>query len=441
MKSPKSQTHFEDNLQETSLKELPRKQRRWLWLLIALIVLIGGGYALWRFLSSGQRKEASPANAQSPAVRVRISTVQTAIIEDSSEFVASLESRRSVTLQPRIQGQVAQIFVRSGDTVKAGDPIIQVDSREQQAVFSSVSAATQAAQSVLENARATLKSLEAERLSNLADLKLNQQEYQRYASLADQGAVSRQTKEQYANKLAVAQANLRVKEAQMKAQEATINQAKKALQQNQANIRKEQVQLQYYKIIAPFAGTIEDIPVKVGDFVNTSTQLTTITQNQPLELNISVPVERGPQLRKGTPVEVMDEQGKTISRSNVFYISKKVIGNTQTILLKALYDNSKNQLRADQFARARVIWNQQSGVLIPTTAVARVAGETFVYIAQTQSPQGSAQPQLVARQKRVKLGTIKGNNYQVIQGLELKDRIIVSGLLNLRDNAPIVPES
>lgn len=436
MKPPEPQTDFGE-IPHTSL-EPPRRQRRWLWLLLALVLLTGSGIAIWRRLASAPApsKEAAPP----PAVKVKVSTVQAGINEDSTEFVANLESRRSVSLQPRIQGQVAQIFVRAGDTVALESPIIQIDARQQQASVSSVSAAAQVAQSQVENTRATLKSLEAERISNQSNVKLNQQEYQRYSNLATQGAVARQISDQYANRLATSQAALRSTEAQIQAQQATISQAEKALQQAQANIREQQVELQYYKITAPFAGVVGDIPVKVGDFVNTNTQLATITQNQPLEVNIFVPIERGPQLRKGTPVEVMDAQGKSLGISRVFFISPSVSNNTQSILIKSLFDNSKGQLRADQFARARVIWNQRPGVLIPTTAVSRVAGETFVYVPQTpQSPTGASK--LIARQKRVKLGNIKGNNYQVLEGLEPGDRVITSGLLNLRDGIAIAPES
>jgi RND family efflux transporter MFP subunit len=420
--------------------------------LLALVVA-GGGYGLWRWLAP-QKSAPTATNAQPPAPRVKISTVQAGIIEESDQYIANLESRRSVNLQPRVQGQVAQIFVRSGDTVAAGNPIMQLDPREQQAAVSSVNAAAEVSQSEVENARATLRSLEAQRLSSLANLKLNQQDYERYTNLASQGAVSRQTSEQYANRLATSQAAVREVEARIKAQQASINQAEKSLKQAQANTSERQVQLQYYKITAPFGGTVGNVPVKVGDFVNTSTQLVSITQNQPLEVNIFVPIERGPQLRKGTPVEVMDAQGKVIGMSRVFFISPSINNNTQTILIKSLFDNSKNQLRADQFARARVIWSQRPGVLIPATAVTRVAGETFVYVtaqAPSQPPQGEKREkpqapqqgasQLVARQKRVKLGNIKGNNYQVLEGLQPGDKIIVSGLLNLRDGAPIVPES
>lgn len=433
MKSSEPQAEFEENYPETPL-ESPRRKSWWLWLLL-LPLLIGGGFFLWRFLNP-PNKAPNAATAGPPPAAVKLATVQAGGIEDSSEFIASLESRHSVKLQPRIQGQVTQIFVRPGTDIPEGAAILQIDPKQQQASVNSVSAAGEGAKSQLANARAELTSLEAQRLSNEADVKLNQQEYQRYSNLADQGAVARQISDQYLNKRDVAQATLRATIGKIQAQQATIDQAQKSIQQAQANTNQQQVQLQYYKITAPFRGTVGEIPVKVGDFVNTSTQLTTITENQPLEVNISVPIERGSQLRKGMLVEVLDGQGRSLGTSKVFFIAPNVNNNNQSILIKALYDNSKGQLRADQFVQARVIWNQRVGVLIPTTAVAPVAGENFVYVTQTkQSPNGKSQ--LVARQKRVKLGPIKGNSYQVIEGLQPGEKIIVSGLLNLRDGAPI----
>lgn len=436
MTSPEPQTDFGNDLPQP-LFEPPPQSRRWLWLLLAALLLVGGGIGIaWRLLTPSN---SAPVNAQPPGVRVKLSTVETGTIEDSSEFIAKLESRRSVELKPRIEGQVSQIFVSSGDTVALGSAIIQIDSRQQQAAVSGINAAGQAAIAQLENARATLKSLQADRLSNVADVQLNQQDYKRYSDLADQGAVSRQTKDQYANRLATARANLGAIDARIQAQRATISQVERSLQQADANSRQQQVQLQYYKITAPFSGTVADIPVKIGDFVNTATKLATVTQNRPLEVNISVPLERGSQLRKGLPVEVMNAQGNRLGTSEVSFISPNVADGTQSILLKALYNNSQGELRADQLVKARVIWSQRSGVLIPTTAVSRVAGETFAYVTQTEkSPQGVSQ--LVARQKRVKLGGITGNNYQVLEGLQPDEKIIVSGLLNLRDGVPIVPE-
>ncbi|MEH2362438.1 efflux RND transporter periplasmic adaptor subunit [Nostoc sp.] len=434
MTSPEPQTDFGDKPPQTSF-EPPSGKRRWLWLFLAALLLLGGGaFLVWRLLRT-QNSAPSTANAQPLGVRVKISTVQSGIIEESSDFIASLKSQRSVTLQPRIQGRVTQIFVKSGDLVSAGAAILQVDSTLQAAIALS-NPVPQAFLMQLESARAALKSLEAERPAYVTNVQLYQQNYEKYVALAEEGAISRQTRNQYADRLATAKTSLDAIDSRIQAQRATILQAEKALQQGNVNTQK----LQSDKITAPFSGTVGDISVKVGDLVNASTQLANITQNRPLEVNISVPLQQSPQLRKGMPVEVMNTQGQKLGRSRVFFIAPNISNETQGILIKALFNNPNGQLRANQLVRARVFWNQRPGVLIPTTAMTRIAGDTFVYVVETEkSPQGVSQQ--VARQKRVKLGEIKGNNYQVIEGLQPEDKVIISGLLNLRDGVAIVPES
>ncbi|MBE9201485.1 MULTISPECIES: efflux RND transporter periplasmic adaptor subunit [unclassified Nodularia (in: cyanobacteria)] len=436
MTSPDPQTDFADNLSQTSDKS-PLKQRRWLRLLLAFILIFGGGTAIvWRVLNPPN--QAPVTNIKTPGVRVKVSRVQVGTVEESSDFVASLDSQRSVQIPSKIPGQVTQIFLKSGDPVAAGTAIIQVDSR--QATIAETNAARQAAVAQLENSRAKVQSLSAARQSQITDLQLQQQEYDRYAELANQGAVSRRSRDQYASRLATAKANLGAINAQIQAEQITISQAEKALQQTEANTRNQQVQPQNYKITAPFSGIVGKIPVKVGDLVNTSTPLVTVSQKQPLEVNISVPPEETTQLRKGMPVEVLNPQGQILSTSKISLIAPDTNNEQQSILVKALFNNSEGQLKPDQLVRARVILNQRSGVLVPTKAVSRLGGETFVYvIKREESPQGISQ--LIARQKPVKLGNIKDDHYQVLAGLQPEDQIVTSGLLNLKDGVPIVPET
>jgi RND family efflux transporter MFP subunit len=436
MKPSEPPSDFGDNLPETPL-EPAGKQRIWLLWLFALLLLTGGGFFIWRFLSDIYK---APSSANTPP-RVKLATVQRSTTQDSSDFVATLTSRHSVKLQPTTPGQVSQIFVKAGSLVLKGAAIVQVQPRQQPASVNSVTttAAVATAQSQLANARAQLASLEARRQSNEADVKLNQQQYQKYSVLAEQGAISRESIDQYANKVAIGQAALRDTLGQIQAQQTRIAQAEKSLKQSQATTQQTPTQPQKYKVTAPFRGLVGDIPVKVGDFVNTSSVLTTLTENQPLEVSISVPIERQPQLQNGMLVEIMDSQSHTLGKSKVFSITPSVSNNRQSILVKSLFDNSKDQLRPNQFVQARVIWRQPTAVLIPTTAVYPIAGQNFVYVAQTQqSPQGKSQ--LVARQKPVKLGNMEGNTYQVVEGLEPGERIVVSGLLNIKDGSLITPE-
>ncbi|AFZ61218.1 efflux RND transporter periplasmic adaptor subunit [Anabaena cylindrica FACHB-243] len=423
---------FEDNFQEEL--QLKLSQKPWLWLLTTLL-LVGGGITGWRVLTPSPKPPVATAAAP-PGVPVKLSTLPVTKIEQSSNFIANLKSRRSVNLRPRIQGQVSQIFVKAGDEITAGTPILQIDAEEKRAEISGMDAAVLAARSQLENAQATLKVIEAERLSKQADVKLNELDYQRYSYLANEGAISRQTQDQYANKLATAKASLNAIDAQIQAQKAAISQAQKTVQQAQAATKQQQVQLKYYQITAPFAGKVGDIPIKIGDFVDTATQLATITENQTLEVNISVPVQQATRLRPGMTLQLIDERGKNIGSSRIFFIAANTVNDTQSVLVKSLFDNSRRQLRSDQLIKAKVIWEQRPGVLIPTTTVIRLGAETFVYVAE-KSPN---QKQLIAKLKPVKLGNIQNNQYQILKGLSPGEKIVISGLLNLKDGTPIIPE-
>jgi hypothetical protein len=132
---------------------------------------------------------------------------------------------------------------------------------------------------------------------------------------------------------------------------------------------------------------------------------------------------------------VLDREGKTVGTSRVFFIAPNTTNAAQSVLVKSLFDNSRGQLRADQFVRARAIWDKSTGISVPTTAISRVAGQEFVFVAEKN------QSGLIARQQAVKLGNIEGNNYQVMSGLKAGDRIAVSGLLQLSDGAAITPQS
>jgi RND family efflux transporter MFP subunit len=431
------------------------------------------------FLGACRPSETSAIASQPEAevVPVKLATVESSMIRDSSEFVANLESRKSVVLQPRVQGQISRIFVRAGDTLKAGTPIMQIDSKEQLATVASratevdsARANTQRARASLQqakakvsqsianlkNAEAALKTLEADKRKALADLKFSQDQYKRYQLLQAEGAVSRQMREQFRNNFDTAKAgleaveariqaaraeieshrsNIAAQQAEVEAQGAEVIESERQIQQAKANTQEQQARLQYYTITAPFDGTVGNIPVKEGNFVNPETKLAKLTQNDALEVNISIPASRARDIRIGTTIELVNAQDQNVGTSQVFFISPSVANNTQSILVKARLDNSNRRLRADEFVKARIIWKQRPGLMIPTNAISRIAGQNFVFVAE-QSQTG-----LVARQQPVQLGNIEGNNYQVLEGLKPGERIAVTGLLQLSNGAAIVPES
>ncbi|MDY7023968.1 MAG: efflux RND transporter periplasmic adaptor subunit [Cyanobacteriota bacterium] len=223
------------------------------------------------------------------------------------------------------------------------------------------------------------------------------------------------------------------------AQEADVNRLARDVDQARADAAAQQAVLEYYEITAPISGIVGEVPVKVGDFVDSQSVLTSIRQNDQLEVNIDIPVGRLSQIRVGTPVELIaQETGELIGTSRISFISPDTGTGTQTILVKAIYNNQDNQLRTDQIVRARVIWEQQAGITVPTTAINRIGAQSFVFVVEEENQDG--QQTQIAKQKPVELGSIQGQGYEVISGLKAGDRIVSEGVVKLRDGTPVVDQ-
>lgn len=528
------------------------------WPLIAAIAIGTGaaGFGWYSWQSSHNRPQQAAA-AQPKAIPVKLAAVETSSVQDASEFVSSLEAKRSVAIKPEIDGLVTQIFVKSGDSIDKGQAIARIKSDSAQAGlrqsqanliraqsrYAELQAGTRPeeiaqaqaqvaqatanlaqvrsgsrpeeigqAQARVSQAQADLADAQTGSLlediaqaraqieASTAEAKLATQQLARYQALAKEGAESANTLEQYTQKEATAKANLREaqrrfqqrqknRQAEIDRRTAALQQQQQALRQSQngsrpeeiakaeaevaqaksklaqlangtrqeqldqaqaqvaeaaAQVRGFEVQLQETAVIAPFGGVIGDIPVKVGDYLKKGDPIATLTENQLLDLRLSIPLERQPQLRLGLPVQMLDAQGKAIAIGQISFISPNVSANSQTILAKATFPNPNGELLNLQFVKAKVIWKQNPGILVPVIAITRLGGQTFVFTAQKPSQPQPGTPPLIARQKPVKLGTIEGNNYQVIEGLQAGEQIVVAGILNLTDGVPIMaqqPES
>jgi len=331
----------------------------------------------------------APGRGGGPAVGVGIVTLQPKPIEDGSEFIATVRSLHSTTINPQVEGIVTKIFVRSGDNVTAGAPLVQIDPERQ---------------------AQTLRNAESQRVGREADVAYWKSQVERLHSLLTAGAISQ-------NELDTAQHNLETAQSNLAALDAQVREAR--------------VQLQYYRVTAPTAGIVGDIPVREGDRVTTSTMLTTIDDKAGLEAYIQVPVDRAPDLRVGLPVQLLDQDGKVITTNPLTFVAPRVDPSTQTVLAKSLLRQAPPSVRVQQFVRTRIIWRSVPGLLIPVTAVSRVNGQYFSYVAE-KSGQG-----LVARQRPVQVGELQGNDYVVKGGLQAGDQLIVSGIQKVADGVPV----
>jgi RND family efflux transporter MFP subunit len=249
------------------------------------------------------------------------------------------------------------------------------------------------------------------RPSRESDVEFARQQVARNRTLLDAGAISQREVEQF-------EAQLRSAEAQLKALDEQI--------------RQQRSQLNYYRVTAPIAGTVGDIPVNVAHRVTRSTVMTTIDENGALEVYIKVPVQQAPQLKLGLPVRLVDDRGQILATNRITFISPNVDTSTQSVLAKAQVVEGGQQFRADQFVRARVVWSSAPGLTVPVTGVVRINAQFFVFVAE-KSDTG-----MTAKQKPVDLGEIVGNEYVVKSGLQPGEQLIVSGLQKIRDGAPVM---
>ncbi|WP_346292693.1 efflux RND transporter periplasmic adaptor subunit [Sphaerothrix gracilis] len=423
-----------------------------LWGLAGALVILGGGFLLWRVFSP----KGPPAGAQMPqGVPVKLEAVQQGTLRDSSEFIGSLDAQAGVALQPEVSGRITQIYVSAGDRVAAGAPILQLSPDRTQAELSAALANANAARAARDTSRSQLNSLLARRTEVEAEAELQEEEYRRTAYLVERGAQSEQDLDIASRDREAARASLRAAEQEIAAARSSLDQAEAAYQQTQANAAAVREDLQDRTVSAPTAGIVADIPVELGDYVGPGTVLTTIVQNSTLELELSIPIDQADQLELGLPVELLSGDGEApLATGSITFISPKADANSQTILAKARFENTSGRLQDDQRVNARIIWDRRPGILVPTSAIARLGGQTFVYQVATADPaeqptgQGQPQPaaeaegpQQVARLQPVTLGDIQGNSYQVLDGLSAGETIVVSGVINLQDGAPIMPQS
>lgn len=352
--------------------------------------LLFSAATLLTFAGACEKKPAGPpAGAAMQAMPVQVQLVHQQEIADSSEYLAILKSRHSATINPQVEGQITKIFVKSGDYLKAGEALLQIDPLKQQATVSSQEASRAAQEANLRNAKTQLD---------------------RVRQLTEAGVVAKQ-------ELDNAQAAYDAALAQLKALTDQVSQ--------------QQVELHYYRVSAPMAGIVGDIPVREGDRVAVTTLLTTVDEPGSLEAYIYVPAERGRDVKSGLPVHLLDDSGKVVSDAHITFVSPQVDTDTQTVLAKAGIENAKGTLRVSQQMRAQVIWSKHQGPVVPVLSVLRINGRFFAFVAEKNGAN------TVARQKGLKVGDTVGNDYVVLDGVKAGDHLIVSGTQFLQDGMPV----
>ena len=377
---------------------------------IALIAVLLVGTTAWYALTPRAPEQATAAKGAAaggrrgadPAARgplpVAIAAVRTAEFPLYLDALGNVTARNTVTVRPRVEGQLARVLFKEGQLAKAGDLLAEIDPRPFEVQVTQANGQLARDQAQLTNARIDLE---------------------RYQTLLEQDSIAKQ---------------------QVDTQEALVRQYQGTVEADRGAVENAKLQLSYTKITAPLEGRLGLRQVDPGNIVRASDTngLVVITQVQPISVLFSIPednltaVRRRLQADATLPVDAFDRDGKVkLASGKLLTIDNQIDPATGTIKLKAEFPNDDGALFPNQFVNVRMhVDTLANSTVVPTPAVQRGSPGTFVYRVNDDNTV-SVQP--------VKLGPVDGETTVIADGVKAGDRVVVDGTDKLRDGAAIEP--
>lgn len=180
---------------------------------------------------------------------------------------------------------------------------------------------------------------------------------------------------------------------------------------------------------APFDGTIGLRYQSEGSFTTSNTKIARLIKTSPIKIEFSIPEKYASEIKMGYPFTFIIDGTEQVFKASVYAVDPKVDEVTRTVVLRGLYPNVNEELKAGRYAGITLQLSQiDNAVAIPTEAlIPEMEGEkVFIY------KNGKAQS------VRVNTGLRTEARIQITQGLKFGDTLITSGIMQLRQNLPIM---
>jgi membrane fusion protein (multidrug efflux system) len=352
---------------------------------VLLIVLVLGAYKAFSVYTMIQG-----FSAPKPPINVAVATATERPWQARLPTVGTLTALQGVDLSLEIAGTVTDVQFESGQKVKAGQPIVQLDSAVESAL--------------LETAQ--------------ADLGLAQVDYGRGSQLVGSQAISKGEFDRLS--------------AVLKKNKATVNQLKAALEKK--------------RIVAPFSGTIGIRQVDVGDYVASGTMIATLQDLSSLYVDFFIPEQSVPKVAIGQPVQIIVSAypARTFPGS-ISAINPKVENSTRNVQVRATLANPDGKLLPGMFASLEVLLpNPQPRIVVPESAISYTLYGNSVYVAvpkkaEDGSPEkdDKGQPVLIAERRFVETGERRDGQVMITKGVQNGETVVTAGQLKLDNGAHI----
>jgi multidrug efflux system membrane fusion protein len=336
--------------------------------------------------------------------------------------VGSVEAFTTIAVRSQVSGQLEQMNIHEGDIVKKGQVLFTIDTRP-------FEAALQQALANLARDEALLKQAEAQLSRDSATAEYQQLSFERQAELVERGILSKDAGQQ-------ARAQAEATKASVNADKASIESAKAELAAQQAAIDTAKVQLTYCTIRSPIDGRAGDLMVKAGNLVApNTTQLTTIAQIEPVFVTFAIPAVHLPEIKRhmaeaklGVTAIPQDSEAQPV-QGRLSFLDNAVDQTTDTIKLKATFDNSDRRLWPGQFARVSL----RLAVIPSATVVSQQAVQTgqdgqFVFVVK---------PDSTVDQRPVTVAERVANDVVIQKGLQPGETVVTEGQLRLEQGTRV----
>ena len=306
--------------------------------------------------------------------------------QDTLPAIGSVNAVQGVLVSPEIAGMVSEIDFESGATVKKGDLLLRLDTTSEEAQL-------RAAQAQVDLARVT---------------------YDRSHKLSQDKTIS----------------------------QSELDSADATLKQNQANADAISAVIDKKTIRAPFDGKLGIRLVNLGQQLDVGKAIVSLQSLSPVFVDFSLPQQDISQLSPGLKVvATSDAYPGTNFTGELIAINPDLDINTRSVQLRAKFENADQLLRPGMFVRAEVhLPVSQPVLVIPTTAVLSAPYGDAVFLVMTAKDAGLTNlppTQLVAQQKFIRTGRVRGDFTAVESGLQPGERVVSAGLFKLHNGDPI----
>jgi len=336
--------------------------------------------------------------------------------------VGSVEAYETVTVRSQVTGQLERVAIHEGDLVKKDQELFSIDQRP-------FEAALEQAQANYVRDQALEAQAEAQLSRDSANAEYLRLAFGRQDELVERGIVSKDTGQQ-------SQAQADAAAAAVKADKAAVESAKAQLIAQQAAVDNAKVQLTYCTIRSPIDGRAGDLAVKAGNLVTSNTtQLTTIAQIEPVFVTFAVPAVHLPEIKRhmseaklGVTATPQDSEAQPVL-GRLTFLDNLVDASTDTIKLKATFENGDRRLWPGQFARVSL----RLAMIDDATVVSQQAVQTgqdgqFVFVVK---------PDSTVEQRPVTVAQRVGDDIVIQKGLVPGEPVVVEGQLRLEQGTAV----